>query len=175
VPALLLVVGTTQATSSADPGHHAMTTSGSAAMPGMDHGAAPGTDPGTMPGMDHGATPGTDPGTMPGMDHGAAPATDHATMPGMDHGTAPATDPGTGAGTAPGAHGDGHSGAGDHGSNVLVTDADRPAGLLIGGFLAVNVLLILLAAVLRRRGPAVRRRMAMARVREAASDTAPLS
>ena len=63
----------------------------------------------------------------------------------------------------------------DHGSQVLATDSDQPTGLVIGGFLAVNVLLILLAAVLRRRAPAVRRRMAMARVREAPSGTTPLS
>lgn len=133
--ALLLLVGTAQASPGHDSGHSAVTPSHSPAMPGMDHG--------------------TDSGTMPGMDHG--------------------TDPGTGGGTAPGAHGDDHSGAAEHGSKAIVADSDRPAGLVIGGFLAVNVALVLLAAVLRRRGPAVRRRLAMARVREAASDSAPLS
>lgn len=136
-----------------------LTVAGTAqAAAGHDSGHSP-----SMPGMDHG----TDQGTMPGMDHG----TDQETMPGMDHGT----DPGMGGDTAPGAHGDDHSGATDHGASGVVADSDRPAGLVIGGFFAVNAALILLASVLRRRGPAARRRLAMARVRAAAGDPSPPS
>lgn len=46
--------------------------------------------------------------------------------------------------------------------------ADRPVKLVLGGFAAVNVLVILAAAVLRRRPAAVKRRATLARVRAGA-------
>jgi hypothetical protein len=60
-------------------------------------------------------------------------------------------------------HGDESMAMDDH-----ATTAGRPVGLLLGGFVAINLVALVAAAIARRRGPAAKRRAAKARVRAAA-------
>jgi hypothetical protein len=74
-----------------------------------------------------------------------------------------------GAEAEPGASGNHGAAADEHGAGDREPAADgRPVGLLLGGFGALNGLVLIAAAVLRRRGPAAKRRATLARVRATA-------
>jgi hypothetical protein len=53
-----------------------------------------------------------------------------------------------------------------HGANAVA--GERPVALLLGGFAALNALVLLAAALMRRRPAAIKRRETLARVRRAA-------
>jgi hypothetical protein len=134
---------------------HGMTPEEHAAMMGEGSGrtAAPTDD-----GRTRNVTPderfdGKDPNAFQAHDDRANP---HGGAAGHDHGAA----------TGPASHG--HSAHGTTGHGDTATTTERPAGMLIGGFLAVNALVLLGAGILRRRGVGAKRRAARARVRAAA-------
>lgn len=92
----------------------------------------------------------------PGHDMGAASHDMGAT----EHGMSPAEHAG---------HTDGHSASSGHGAHGAATvTEERPVALMLGGFAALNALVLLAAALLRRRPAAVKRRETLARVRRAA-------
>lgn len=64
------------------------------------------------------------------------------------------------------AHTDEHSASSGHGATH--GGEERPVALMLGGFAALNALVLLAAALLRRRPAAVKRRETLARVRRAA-------
>ena len=78
-----------------------------------------------------------------GDDHGAKPATEHGTQPGDDHSTK-----------------SGKLQAPMPGMEIPADEHDepvsRPRGLVIGGFAAVNGVVLLAAAGVRRRSPAAK-------------------
>jgi hypothetical protein len=122
-----------------------------------------------------GATP-TRPTPAAADEHSGMTADEHAGMQPAD--TSEGAPAGHGGHDAAGAAADEHAGMQPadksegapegHGGHDAGGAADRPVGLLLGGFGALNGLVLIAAAVLRRRGPAAKRRATLARVRASA-------
>jgi hypothetical protein len=92
---------------------------------------------------------------MTADEHAGKTADEHAGMTADEH-----------AGMQPAAKSEGAQAG--HAGHDAGGAADRPVGLLLGGFGALNGLVLIVAAVMRRRGPAAKRRATLARVRASA-------